>query len=440
MRNFYINHTFFYAILGLGIGFILAYIIPVLFTLVKIAVLFFIVLAIVDIFLLFRAKKGLRGRRLTGDKLSNGDENPIEIYLENFYRFPISVRVIDEVPFQFQVRDTDYNIKIASANSKGIKYNLRPVERGEYDFGYVNAFVSSPIRFFARRYRVAEPVVLPVYPSFLQMRKYELLAFSNRLSDYGMKKMRRIGQSMEFEQIKTYVQGDDIRNVNWKATARKGQLMVNQFQDEKAQRVYSIIDKGRVMKMPFEGMTLLDYAINASLVISNIAVKKGDKAGLVTFEKKINTVVRANNVGMQMRRIQEALYNQKTGFLESNFERLYALLTTKLNNRSLVILYTNFETQSGLKRQLTYLRKIARRHVLVVVFFHNTELDKMTKERAENLVGIYDKVIAEKLAYEKRLIVKELNRYGIHTILTAPEDLTVNTINKYLELKARGMI
>lgn len=424
----------------LGLLFVVAFIVPSFLFFVKILFFLLVVLTLVDIVLLFRAKNGLQGKRLTGDKLSNGDQNPVDLYLENYHRFPVDVRVIDEVPLQFQVRDTDYKANIASGDTKIIRYELRPVERGEYDFGHVNAFVSSPLGLVSKRYRLAEPIKLPVYPSFLQMRKYELLAFSNRLTDYGIKKMRRVGHSMEFEQIRNYVQGDDIRTLNWKATARRNKLMVNQFQDEKSQRVYSVIDKGRVMKMPFEEMTLLDYAINAALVISNIAIKKGDKAGLVTFNKKISTVLPANDVGMQMRRIQEALYNEKTSFMETDFEKLYSLFSTKLSTRSLIILYTNFETISGLKRQLPFLRKLAKKHVLVVIFFQNTELKEMLNDKAKNLVGVYDKVIAEKLSYEKRYIVKELKKYGIHGVLTTPEDLTVNTINKYLELKARGMI
>ena len=157
---------------------------------------------------------------------------------------------------------------------KTYNYTLRPTERGTYAFGSLNVFASSPLGLFKRRFRFDTAQEVPVYPSYLQLRKYDFLAFTNRLFEYGLKKIRRIGHTMEFEQIKDYVRGDDIRNINWKATAKRNQLMVNQYQDEKSQPIYSVIDKGRVMKMPFEGLSLLDYAINATLVISNIAIKK----------------------------------------------------------------------------------------------------------------------------------------------------------------------
>lgn len=282
--------------------------------------------------------------------------------------------------------------------------------------------------------------MVPTYPSYIQLRKYDLMAFSNQLMQYGMKKIRRIGHTMEFEQIKEYVQGDDLRTLNWKATAKKNQLMVNQFQDEKSQQVYMLIDKGRVMKMPFDGLSLLDYAINATLVLSNIIIKKHDKAGMLSFSKKVENRVAAEKRGGQMQRIMESLYNIKTDFFESDYSRLYAEVKRHINQRSLLILYTNFETLDGLHRQLPYLKGLAKNHLLVVVFFQNTELRSFLDRKAETVQEMYDKVIAEKFAFEKRLIVNELRKYGIHALLTKPEDLTLDTINKYLEIKARGIL
>ncbi len=348
--------------------------------------------------------------------------------------------IVDELPVQFQKRDMEATLTIPSGGSRAVSYTVRPVERGEYRFGTINVFARTPLGLVRRRYRSGGDLMAPVYPSYIQMRRYELLAISNRLSQAGIKKIRRVGQTMEFDQIREYVIGDDFRNINWKATARTSELMVNQFQDEKAQQVYSVIDKGRVMKMPFEGMTLLDYAINTSLVISNIALLKGDKAGLATFSEKMGTLLPAERRRSQMQKVLEILYNQRTNFMESSFDLLYATIRRKLTTRSLLFLYTNFETLSSLQRQLPYLRNIARDHLLVVVFFENTELRAMLETMPTDTEGVYLKTIAEKFAFEKRLIVKELQRYGITSILTTPSGLTVSTINKYLELKARRLI
>jgi uncharacterized protein (DUF58 family) len=405
-------------------------------------IIFYLLLAVIatDLLLLFRVKTGLQGERTLANKLSNGDDNEIRIVLQSFYIFKVRLRVFDEIPHQFQRRDLEFTLVLDAGEKKVIQYFLRPVKRGEYSFGSVNVLVHSPLGLAARRFRFSADKMVPVYPSYIQMRKYELMAIHHRLTETGIKKIRRIGNNQEFELIKDYVYGDDFRTVNWKATARKSRLMVNQFQDERSQQVYSLIDKGRIMQMPFAGMSLLDYAINACLVISNVAIKKSDKAGLITFQDKIGSMLPASRINSQMAAIQETLYHQKTAFRETDYSVLFSAVRKTLSQRSLLLLFTNFESIHSLERQLPYLISMAKSHLLVVIFFENTELRSLTETAAENLKGIYHKAIAERFVYEKRLIVKELQRHGIQSILTAPEKLTINTINKYLELKARNLI
>ena len=440
MRILYTNNIFYYALFGVIALFVLSFIFPFLYRATWIVLVGIIVFSLLDILILFGAKTGIEANRITPEKLSNGDENPINVIIKNYYTFKIKAKIIDEIPFQFQVRNFEIIRNIKPNSTDEIAYQLRPTERGEYEFGALNVYVNSPLGIVSRRFIFDKGKMVPTYPSYIQLRKYELMAFSNNLFQYGIKKIRRIGHTMEFEQIKEYVQGDDIRTLNWKATAKKNSLMVNQFQDEKSQSVYMAIDKGRVMKMPFDELSLLDYAINATLVLSNIILKKQDKAGMFTFSKKAENRVIAERRASQMQQILENLYNVKTDFFESDYSRLYVDIKKNINQRSLIILYTNFETLDGLHRQLPYLKGIAKSHLLVVVFFQNTELNELINKKTEKVQEIYDKVIAEKFAFEKRLIVNELKKYGIHSVLTEPQNLTLDTINKYLEIKSRGIL
>jgi len=439
MKKLYLEKRFFYLFTSIVILFVVGFILPSFFAVAKMLLLALSVFLIIDILILFINKKAVKAVRLLPEKLSNGDENPIEINIKNYYPFNITSNIIDEIPFQFQKRDFSITEKLKPNTEKSIQYLLRPTERGEYHFGRLLVYVMSPLQLISRRFDFDDKQMLPTYPSFIQLRKFDLMAMAYR-NEFGIKKVRRIGHTMEFEQIKEYVLGDDIRTINWKATAKRNQLMVNQFQDEKAQPIYSIIDKGRVMKMPFKGLSLLDYAINATLVISSITLKKGDKAGMLTFSKKIENRVVAERRSSQMNLILESLYNIKTDFKESDFGILYGDIKRNIKHRSLLFLYTNFETLDGLDRQLAYLQSIAKNHVLVVIFFENTELDALVKKQATDVKEIYHKTIAEKFIFEKKLIVKELKRRGVYSILTKPENLTVDVINKYLEFKARGVI
>jgi len=412
----------------------------ILFTIAILVSLTLGVLLLLDFFLLYRFKKGIIAKRKVADKLSNADENSIELYFKNNFPFKIHIIVIDEIPFQFQKRDFLEKSILEKEEEKTIKYNITPFSRGEYHFGDLNVYVSTPLKIIAKRFLFDNNRMTAVYPSYMQMKKYEFLAMSNRLSEFGMKKIRKIGHTMEFEQIKTYVNGDDVRTINWKSTAKKGAIMVNQYQDEKSQPIYSLIDIGRVMKMPFEELKLLDYAINSTLAFSNIALRKNDKVGMLTFSRKVENVVVASNKKTNLAVLNEVLYKINTDYSDSDYGLLYGMIKRKITQRSLLILYTNFEHISGLERQIPYLKLIAKQHVLLTVFFENTELEELISEDAENLETIYEKTIAQKYFYEKKLIVKELEKHGVYAILTKPKNLSVNVINKYLEFKSKGLI
>tara|TARA_R110001583_G_scaffold4351_4_gene25245 strand:- start:7319 stop:8650 length:1332 start_codon:yes stop_codon:yes gene_type:complete len=440
IKSLYIHQRLYSYISAIAATFLVSFWFPILFSVAWFLVTILGVLFISDVYLLFKTKKGIDARRILTKKFSNSDKNPIPVTVKNNYKFKIEVKLIDELPVQFQKRDFEQISFINPFQVWDFEYVVKPVERGEYYFGKLNVYVSTFLKIVARRYQFQENEMVAVYPSYIQMKKYEFLALSNRLSEFGLKKIRRIGHTLEFEQIKNYIAGDDVRTINWKATAKRSQLMVNQYQDEKSQPIYSIIDVGRVMKMPFEELKLIDYAINSTLAFSNIALRKNDKAGLLTFSKKVDTIVAASNKKTHLNTINEALYNCNTQFTDADFGYLYALIKRKIKQRSLLILYTNFEHISSLKRQLPFLKAISKYHLLVVVFFENTELDSLITENAEDLQTIYHKTIAEKFAYEKRLIVKELESNGIYGILTKPQNLTVNVINKYLEFKAKGFI
>lgn len=423
-----------------SVSFLLSFWFSSIYTIAWMLTTVIIVILVIDLLMLYGSKKTIKARRLLPDKFSNSDQNPVPITITNSYNFKTFCDVIDELPLQFQKRDFSYQVSLIPNEIHNFEYLVRPVDRGEYYFGHLNIYVSTPLKVIKRKFQFQNEQMVMVYPSIIQMQKYDFLAISNSLTQMGLKKIRRIGNTSEFEQIKEYVQGDDFRTINWKATAKRAELMVNQYQDEKSQPIYSVIDTGRVMKMPFNGLKLLDYAINSTLAFSNVALKKHDKVGMLSFSKKIETFLPAIHKLTYLNRILENLYNIDTQFSDSDYGLLYAQLKRKVTHRSLLLLYTNFEHISALKRQMLYLQAISKKHVLVVVLFENTELSTIIKEHAEDLQSIYHKTIAEKFAFEKRLMVKELQKHGIQSVLTTPENLTINTINKYLEIKARGLI
>ena len=290
-----------------------------------------------------------------------------------------------------------------------------------------------------RRPTLDKPTDVAVYPSYLMLTQYEFLAIGNNLTEMGIKRIRRVGNNTEFEQIKSYVQGDDYRLINWKASARTHQLMVNVYTDERSQQIINVIDKGRIMQQAFEGMTILDYAINASLVLSYVALHRDDKAGVITFNEKIGDFVKPDRGPTQINDILECLYSQTTNFAESDYSALVVNVNHLVGRRSLLILYTNFFDYNSMLRQLPYLRQLNSRHRLLVVFFIDEERQEFINQQPHSIKDYYEHSIAEKIDHEQNLIVSTLRQHGIYSLLTLPQNLSVDVINRYLEMKSRQL-
>ena len=439
-KQLYIENRFFYVFLGVICIFILGYPFPFILKLAKVVLFLFLLTVVAEVLWLFNKNIQFKIERKSPRLLSLGDSNTLELVVKNLASISLKTRIIEELPFQLQERDFEVSRDFDPKEEITLPYTIKPNTRGLYLFGDTLLYLSSKLGLVSRQYRGKNPMEMEVYPSILQMKKYEL-AHLNKLHQFlGIKKIRRIGHSYDFEQIKDYVQGDDYRSLNWKATGRYNRLMVNQYQDQNAQPVYCVIDKSRYMKMPFNGMSLLDYSINASLVISNTALKKKDKMGLITFSDKLETVIKADNKPYQLKSILESLYNEKERMPEANYELLYTFLQKSIRQRSLMFLFSNIETKSSLSRILPLLKGISKNHLVVMIFFENNELTEFATKKPTELKDIYLSVTSQKFISEKEVIIQTLRQNGVHTIFTRPENLTMNTLNKYLELKARGLI
>jgi uncharacterized protein (DUF58 family) len=440
IKNLFLTRRFFIAFGGVIVLFVISYSFGWLMAVAQTALVVVSGVVLADAILLFSKKTQLSATRRTPKLMSLGDANRIFLDIENRSPNALTIDVVDEIPMQFQKRDFDMTLKMSSDEARRTYYDLTPSERGIYDFGDINLFATSFFGLIERRFVSKAEEAVPVYPSVIQMKNFELKAFRQISHQTGIKKIRRLGHSYEFEQIKNYVAGDDFRTVNWKASSRRATLMVNQYEDERSQQVYCVIDKSRVMRMPFGGLTLMDHAINASLVVSNIILKKKDKAGLLSFSDKIGSTLAADNSPNQLGKILNELYREKEGKGEASYELLYYAARQLIKGRSLLLLFTNFESQFALERVLPTLRLLNNLHLLVVVFFVNTEIEDFAKGEALTTEDIFHQTIAQKFRDDKTQMVQKLRQYGIQTILTRPEDLNINTINKYLELKSRGLI
>ncbi len=397
-----------------------------------------IILIIRDFFLLFIVKSPLNFTRNLPPRLSHGDVNSIPVTFHNTGRLSLRVQLIENLPYQLQLYHFQENYLLAPWEELHTAYPITPVLRGEYTWGPAVLLIRPRYGgLLARKEEIASVQTTACYPSFLRFPTMRLRTAAENRSPGNI---RRIGQSLEFEQIKEYAPGDDHRHINWKATARRGQLMLNRYQDERSQDIYCAIDMGRTMKMPFHQRTLLDYAINAALSLSRTVIATHDKAGILAFAHQQSEFLPAAKEWRQFGKINEFLYKLDTGFLESDFEHLYKFIRANIQRRSLIFLFTNFDSENALRRNFRYIKDMARHHLLVVVFFEDSQARELLETEARDLPAIYERAVNADKLYKGRLLARELEKAGIRAVVTPPEKLGMHIAREYIDIKKQQIL
>lgn len=321
-------------------------------------------------------------------------------------------------------------------------YSLLPNRRGRYELGRLLLFTRF-LGFLERRIvLVPEGRVVEVYPAFSRLRDKDRQARSQQVLTSGMHRRQQPSNQTEFKDIREYVFADDIRTVNWKATARAARTMVNTYEDERSQMVINIIDCSRTMHRTFDGLMLQDYAVNAALLLSYSALTvEGDSAGLLTYGPAGINMLPPHSGEKQLKTIMHHLYNLETEYGEGDLEEVCLVLDRRVQRRSIVVLHTDFSTLTSLERQLPFLRRISRRHNLVVVMFIDRELQNVSERVFEDdktsLTKYVERSFASDLVLQKIIIAEKLQQQGIHCVLTYPEQLSFAVVRKYLELRRK---
>ncbi len=432
--------TYFFG-LGAALVFMLAFgfVYPVLLLIAKVLCLLLLACLLADGIMLLPENKKLRARRIHPRVLGIGDRTKIELELYYGGRRSLKAEWIEELPEELQERNFLREVEI-SPGTNLYSYEVFPVNRGVYRFGKSHFYVEGLLGLLRLHCALPTDVDIPVYPSIRQMRDAAILAFRRNTQQGGSKRLQRLGKSYEFDQITPFVEGDDFRNVNWKATGKTRELMVNQYEDERSQNLYCVVSKGRSMNLSFKGLSLLDYAINSTLALSNAALRKYDKVGLISFSDKVGTALRAENRRGQLNKILESLYRERERDCEPSYELLYRSVDKLAKNRSLIVLFCHFETPYMLERVLHLLVKINRKHLLLMVLFKDEELEAAAGNTGGSIEQVYRNTLAQKYLRQRQEISDLLLKRGIHTISSYPEKLSIDTLNAYLSFKSRGLI
>ena len=381
--------------------------------------------------------KVLTAQHSDEQKLYFKTENDITFFVRNTHKkHALKVQGKAESLRHFTIVDCDLPHTIAPGKNQEFTYTVIPAKRGSFGTKNVYLRFRGILGLCVKHSTIPCPATLKVYPNVRDLSKYHLMMQKNRLLPKGDKALRQYGAGSDFESLRTYVEGDDYRKINWAATARENKLMVNQYQLERDQPVYILLDIGRPMSYSVNGFKKLDYAINAALVLSDIVNKQGDKAGLLVFDSKVQSHISPGQGALHRNLMMETLYHVSDNRQTADYEGAFQTLCEKQKRRSLVFIFTDFEILEEAEELLTHIAILKRRHMPVVVFMENESLLAMTN--APDSKRAYDRMLKQtaiEFYEERKKILRRLNIMGIPSVESKAEHFTLSAVNRYLQAR-----
>jgi uncharacterized protein (DUF58 family) len=432
-----ITKRFIYLLCGGLLFLILALVLKNSFTVFIIYNLICAALLIIDYFISID-DGDLSVQRIGTNKLSIYDTDKICIQIFNKSNYKLHVEIIDEIPdFHFKTENRIMRGTVMPLKKKDFNYVIYPTKRGAFNFENVHVKCEGRLMLCTKIIKVALHKEYKVYPNMKNLRKYKLNMCNNRSFKQGQKNMKMLGKGTSFESLREYVTGDDYRKINWKATARGNKPILNQYEPEKDQHIHILIDTGRAMSYSVRGFRKLDLVVNTALVLSDVVNQNGDKSGLMIFNTKVDDMIMPGKGAGHRGKIMEALYHIDNTKQTSNYDEAFYYFKKKERHRSIVFLFTNFDTVEEAEIILKVLPAISKNNLMVIILIKNESIELISSLKIKNKEDIFNKGVALEMLDERRKIINLLNRKGILCIECAPEKIEYTVVNKYIQVKNR---
>ena len=370
-------------------------------------------------------------------RLSLGVDNPIHLAVRNRGRQTAVFWIRDEPPDAFIIDERILTGIVAPRRTWQGVYHIRPLRRGDYQFGHLNMRWLGPLGLTIRQAKIEASVPIKVYPNLLDVRRYDLLLRRNRLQEIGLRNARQFGEGTEFERLREYLPDDEYRRIDWKATARRHRPVTVEYQTERSQNVMAVLDTGRMMQSPVNQIAKLDYVVNAVLLLTYVATGKGDKVGMMNFSDTVDQFVSPRQGRGQFYRLLEMLYGVEAQPVEPNYQQALTYLAFKQRKRALIVIFTDLSGGMHAQSLVSHISVLARRNLPLVVTISDPDIVAASQQRPFDSLSVYQRAAASQLLDERRLALDSLRRQGVLTLDVPANQLSIAVINRYLELKAK---
>lgn len=398
-----------------------------------------VVIAVLDS-LLSRTLARLQISRSLPNPLSLNSRNPVTLRLRNRGRAPQNLIVLDDLPDELRPEGNLQTVVVHPYGEAAVRYTVRPAQRGKFALGdvYVRGLGLFRLSRWQRRYRLGGEV--RVYPALADVVRYDYLARARRLVEAGFRPIPRRGEGRSFESLREYVRDDDFRDIDWKATARRGRPITRQYEVERSQNVVLLLDCGRLMAAETEGMTKLDHAVNAALMIAHVAVAMDDAVGWIAFADRILRMRPPRKARDQVARLAEDLYEIQVQLVEPNYALAFAPLKGAMRKRALVVVFTDIVDLEASERLVSHAAALHPHHLPLLVAIRDAELESLASEPPARVDDVYVAAVATRLLDRRAHALAAMRARGALVLDVAPHELTTKAVNEYLSVKAAGKL
>jgi uncharacterized protein (DUF58 family) len=331
-------------------------------------------------------------------------------------------------------------IRLASRGSGELGYPIRGIARGVHELGVVALRIRGPLGLARRTLEFRPADRIAVVPSIAGVRRFRLLALQHRLREAGVRTIRRRGEGSSFSNLRDYVEGDDPRRVDWKATARRGKLISREYSVEQGQTIMIVIDAGRMMTQLSDGVARFEHALAAATVLADVAIRSGDLVGLLAFNDEVRAFVPPARGGFTLARIRDAMVPLEATVSEPDYASAFRTLAARMRKRSLIVLFTDVVDPRSSRALIAHTARTASRHLPLVVALQNQALATAALPRDAGENDFYESAAAEELLLEREDALTRMRRAGASVLDVAPRNMTAAVINRYLAIKSRSAL
>lgn len=397
-------------------------------------------LVVVD-YRLLRQADHCQATRSHDDVFSLGVRNPVHVTVRNRGTVTFHAELGDEYPPDFSVEPDRFRFRLEPEGRYRATYHLIPAKRGNYGFGRLGLRVRTDVGLLCRqRFFTARKSAVAVYPNLQEVRKYDLLGRRNRLEQMGLRRLRVRGRSLEFDSLREYVPGDEMRHIHWKASAKRGKLVTKEFDLERSQHVMVALDLGRTMASRLDNLTKLDHAVNACLLLTHVASSSDDHVGVMGFADDIVGYLPPTKGRRQTGRVAEFLYPLESRLRESDYRRAFLYLGRLCRRRTLIIVLTDLLDPDSSAQLIRHLPPLTRRHLVLCVAFSDYELNQLLAAPPKQARDLFEQAVAVNLRHDRSSALAALRSRGVLTLDAAPSDLSIAVVNRYLALKEEALV